>query len=135
MPTPNETQMQLEVNALKAEIALLKSKQEAAKLPRRPGIKVSPKGAVSLYGLGRFPITLYKEQWLTVLNMERENILAFIQEHDMELKARADETDEEAEARKANVAQVIETVHQQQAAQQQKTSPTPPTVRTGNAVR
>jgi hypothetical protein len=44
---------------------------------------------VSLYGLGRFPVTLYKEQWAKLLDMADE-IRAFIREHDTELKAKPD---------------------------------------------
>jgi hypothetical protein len=54
----------------------------------RPGaLKVSDKGGVSVYGLGRFPVTLYKEQWLKLLAMADE-IRAFIREHDAELKTK-----------------------------------------------
>ena len=35
-------------------------------------MKVSEKGAVSIYGMGRFPVTLYKEQWLRLLDMSAE---------------------------------------------------------------
>lgn len=48
-------------------------------------IKVSEKGAVSVYGLGRFPVTLYKEQWFAVLN-NVDGIREFIIRHDDELK-------------------------------------------------
>lgn len=50
-------------------------------------IKVSEKGAVSLYGLGRFPVTLYKEQWLRILAIA-EVIEAFIRENDSRLKVK-----------------------------------------------
>ena len=50
-------------------------------------MKVSEKGAVSVYGMGRFPVTLYKEQWLKLLNMSDE-ILAFIAENEARLKAK-----------------------------------------------
>ncbi len=50
-------------------------------------IKVSEKGAVSLYGLGRFPVTLYKEQWLRILAIA-EVIEVFIRENDSRLKAK-----------------------------------------------
>ena len=50
-------------------------------------LQVSQKGAVSLYGLGRFPVTLYKEQWLKVI-AHMEVIQQFIAEHDSELKAK-----------------------------------------------
>ena len=50
-------------------------------------MKVSEKGAVSIYGMGRFPVTLYKEQWLKLLNMSEE-IRAFIAENEAQLKAK-----------------------------------------------
>jgi len=50
-------------------------------------MKVSEKGAVSVYGMGRFPVTLYKEQWLKLLNMSEE-IRAFIAENEARLKAK-----------------------------------------------
>ena len=50
-------------------------------------MKVSEKGALSVYGMGRFPVTLYKEQWLKLLDMADE-IQAFITAHQAELKAR-----------------------------------------------
>ena len=48
-------------------------------------LQVSQKGAVSLYGMGRFPVTLYKEQWLKVI-AHMEVIQQFIADHDSELK-------------------------------------------------
>ena len=73
---------------LRAEIERLTAENEALK-QRKPErslqLKVSQKGAVSLYGLGRFPVTLYKEQWERVLGMAGE-IRAFLVEHDEELK-------------------------------------------------
>ena len=51
------------------------------------GLKVSEKGGVSVYGLGRFPVTLYKEQWAKLLAMSDE-IKAFIKENDAKLKAK-----------------------------------------------
>ena len=50
-------------------------------------LQVSQKGAVSLYGMGRFPVTLYKEQWLKVI-AHMEVIQQFIADHDSELKAK-----------------------------------------------
>ena len=64
--------------------------QEAPKKGRKGfgiNFKVSAKGAVSVYGLGRFPVTLYKEQWQKLLAMADE-IRAFLKEHDAELKAK-----------------------------------------------
>jgi hypothetical protein len=50
-------------------------------------LKVSEKGAVSLYGIGRFPVTLYKEQWAKILGVAGE-IEGFIHENDHLLKAK-----------------------------------------------
>ena len=58
----------------------------AARQPHKElSLKVSPKGALSLYGMGRFPTTLYKNQWLRLAEYIHE-ILDFIEEHDEELK-------------------------------------------------
>jgi hypothetical protein len=51
-------------------------------------MKVSEKGALSLYGLGRFPVTLYKEQWIKVLD-HADAIRAFLKENDSKLKAKS----------------------------------------------
>jgi hypothetical protein len=74
---------------LRAELERLRRENEALKRKTERGIslKVSVKGAVSLYGIGRFPVTLYKEQWTRVLDMADE-IRAFIAEHDGELKTK-----------------------------------------------
>jgi hypothetical protein len=50
-------------------------------------LKVSEKGGVSLYGMGRFPVTLYKEQWLRILSSAPETE-AFIRENDSRLKTK-----------------------------------------------
>jgi hypothetical protein len=50
-------------------------------------LKVSEKGAVSVYGMGRFPVTLYKEQWLKLLDMS-DDIRAFIAANEAQLKAK-----------------------------------------------
>lgn len=72
---------------LKAEIARLRAENEALKKPARGkmSLKVSEKGALSVYGLGRFPVTLYREQWEKLLGMADE-IRTFIQENDVALK-------------------------------------------------
>ncbi len=74
---------------LKAELERLRSENE--RLKNRPGrgtsLKVSEKGGVSVYGLGRFPVTLYKEQWTKLLAMA-DDIKAFIKEHDAALKTK-----------------------------------------------
>ena len=74
---------------LRAEIERLRSENEALKKGAVKGVslKVSAKGGVSVYGLGRFPITLYQEQWLKLLDMS-DDIRAFIAEHKGELKAK-----------------------------------------------
>ena len=76
---------------LKAEVERLRAENEKLKSQTTRGVslKVSEKGGVSVYGLGRFPVTLYKEQWTTLLTMVDE-IRAFIKEHDAELKAKPD---------------------------------------------
>jgi hypothetical protein len=70
---------------LKAELERLRAENAALKQRGSPFIKVSEKGAVSVYGLGRFPVTLYKEQWDKLLSMAGE-IKAFMAEHDSQLK-------------------------------------------------
>ncbi len=76
---------------LKAELARLKAENEALKNKKPAGgslsMKVSEKGALSIYGMGRFPVTLYKEQWLKLLGIADE-IKQFIQENDSRLKAK-----------------------------------------------
>ncbi|HVE87028.1 MAG TPA: hypothetical protein VND93_29430 [Myxococcales bacterium] len=74
---------------LKAELERLKAENEALKSRGARGIsmKVSEKGAVSIYGLGRFPVTLYKEQWQKLLDMA-DDIRAFIKENEGKLKTK-----------------------------------------------
>ena len=76
---------------IKAEMERLRAENEQLKSQRgrNVSLKVSEKGGVSVYGLGRFPVTLYKEQWTKLLAMTDE-IRAFIKEHDGELKAKGD---------------------------------------------
>ena len=73
-----------ELERLRAENAALK-----ASSARRGGVsfKVSEKGGVSVYGLGRFPVTLYKEQWVKLLELA-DDIRAFIKAHEAELKSK-----------------------------------------------
>ena len=72
---------------LKAEIERLRAENEKLKKPARGQmlLKVSEKGGLSVYGLGRFPVTLYREQWEKLLGMADE-IRNFIQENDGGLK-------------------------------------------------
>ncbi len=77
---PKET----ELERLKREL-----KEANEKLSKRNAIsfKVSEKGALSLYGMGRFPVTLYKEQWERLL-AEKDAILEFIEQHQTEFKTK-----------------------------------------------
>ena len=63
---------------MKARLAELE-KQVATKRTGSLEFRVSEKGGVSVYGLGRFPVTLYKEQWTKLLAMS-DDIKAFIKE-------------------------------------------------------
>jgi hypothetical protein len=71
-----------ELERLKAENAALK-----ARSAKGLSMKVSETGAVSVYGLGRFPVTLYKEQWWKLLEMA-DDIRAFIRDNEAQLKAK-----------------------------------------------
>ena len=75
---------QEEIERLRAENERLK--QQAVKAGTL-SFRVSEKGAVSVYGLGRFPVTLYQEQWLKLLDMSDE-LREFIAAHKSELKAK-----------------------------------------------
>ncbi len=72
---------------MKEELERLRTENEALKKRSEKGLslKVSQKGGVSVYGLGRFPVTLYKEQWEKLLDMA-DDIRAFIQENEPQLK-------------------------------------------------
>jgi hypothetical protein len=74
---------------LKAEIERLRAENEALRRPERGrlSLKVSEKGALSVYGMGRFPVTLYKEQWLKLLGIADE-IKAFIESNNERLKTK-----------------------------------------------
>ena len=75
---------------LKAEIEKLKAENEDLKKEKKPKeltFKVSQKGAVSVYGMGRFPVTLYKEQWRKLLK-KTDEILEFITENEDSLTSK-----------------------------------------------
>jgi hypothetical protein len=74
---------------LHAELERLKAENEALKQRRNTAVsmKVSEKGAVSVYGLGRFPVTLYQEQWQKLLAMA-DQIKEFIEENRSKLKVK-----------------------------------------------
>ena len=77
---PTEEELKAELEKLKAENAALKTRGS-----RGISMKVSEKGGVSVYGLGRFPVTLYMEQWTKLLDMA-DDIRAFIRENEGKLK-------------------------------------------------
>ena len=74
---------------VQAELARLRAENEALKQKRNTAVsmKVSEKGGLSVYGLGRFPVTLYQEQWTKLLAMA-EDIKTFIEENRSKLKAK-----------------------------------------------
>jgi hypothetical protein len=78
----NEEQLKAELEKLKAENAALKKTTS-----RGLSLKVSEKGALSVYGMGRFPVTLYKEQWLKLLDLT-DDIRAFIAANESSLKTK-----------------------------------------------
>jgi hypothetical protein len=80
-----EDDMKAELERLRAENERLKQRSS-----RAVSMKVSEKGGLSVYGLGRFPVTLYKEQWAKLLDMA-DDIRAFIKENEAELKSKGDE--------------------------------------------
>lgn len=78
----NQNDMQSELERLRAENAALKKGAS-----KGLSLRVSEKGALSVYGLGRFPVTLYKEQWLKLLDMT-DDLRAFIKANDSALKTK-----------------------------------------------
>lgn len=93
MSTDKLAEMAKRIEELEKLNADLKA-QEARKVT----LKVSEKGAVSVYGMGRFPVTLYQEQWLKLLGMDVE-VKAFITLHQDKLELKAD--DDATKAQKA----------------------------------
>ena len=80
----SDQDMQAELERLRAENAALKEGKKSG----ATSLKVSEKGGVSVYGLGRFPITLYQEQWIKLLDMADE-IRAFIRTNESSLKTKS----------------------------------------------
>jgi hypothetical protein len=79
----SDEDLKAEVERLRAENDRLKQKTAG----RPVSLKVSEKGGVSVYGLGRFPVTLYKEQWIKLLDLGDE-IREFIRANEGSLKAK-----------------------------------------------
>lgn len=73
--------MEEEIKRLREEVAFLKRKKDDITL------KVSEKGCLSIYGLNRFPVSLYKEQWEKILN-HADEIRKFISENDDKLASK-----------------------------------------------
>jgi hypothetical protein len=92
-PPPGSTSITSELpmadDDLRAEVERLRAENAKLKEGGRSAVrlKISEKGGLSVYGLGRFPVTLYKEQWTKLLAMADE-IKAFLAEHDAELKTK-----------------------------------------------
>jgi hypothetical protein len=76
---------------MESEIDRLRRENQELKKAAAPGVtyKVAAKGGMSVYGLGRYPTTLYKEQWLVLLD-HADEIRAFIKANDKSLKAKGD---------------------------------------------
>jgi len=73
---------------LMARIAELE-KQAGSKKSGRLEFKVSEKGGVSVYGLGRFPVTLYYEQWIRLLG-SADGLRQFLEENKSNLKLKSE---------------------------------------------
>jgi hypothetical protein len=78
--------------SIEEKLARLEAENQALKkqVDRKPGelrLKVSEKGGLSIYGLGRFPVTLYKEQWNRLLD-HADEIREFLKSNDQQLKAK-----------------------------------------------
>jgi len=75
---------------VRTELERLKAENERLKRTASRGItlKVSEKGGLSVYGLGRFPVTLYKEQWMKLLDMADE-LRSFIRDNQDKLKSKS----------------------------------------------
>ncbi len=86
-PAENENEskpgLMREIEKLSAENQQLRTQLSVSK----PDLRVSPKGGLSVYGLGRFPVTLYKEQWLRLLGAENQ-IRSFIRDNAAKLSVK-----------------------------------------------
>lgn len=87
------------IAAIMAENAAIKQKlaEAEAKLSsvNPVSFKVTEKGAVSLYGLGRFPVTLYQSQWDRVFS-ETENLKKFMEENKDKIAAKPEKATKKA---------------------------------------
>ena len=94
---PTLAELMAEMAKLKAANDALAAKLAKAEEPRKITAKVSLKGALSVYGLGQFPVTLYQEQW-NRLFAAKDDILEYMEVHKSELKKKGDELSEETKA-------------------------------------
>ena len=79
-------QLQAEIEKLKAENNALKTEKKAGPL-KEISFKIGEKGGLSVYGLGRFPVTLYKEQWFKLLD-KSDDIKEFLNANTDKLKSK-----------------------------------------------
>ena len=82
MPTLSKVEMETRLAELEAENSVLKTEKE-----KSLSLKVSVKGAVSLYGIRRFPVTFYEKEWDTIFSME-DKIKEFITENSESLTSK-----------------------------------------------
>ena len=89
MPADYQEGKAMSDDDLKAELERLRQENATLKKGAASGLrlKVSEKGAISVYGMGRFPVTLYKEQWLKLLDIS-DDIRAFIAANEGQLKTK-----------------------------------------------
>ena len=90
----------MEKEELEAELARLRAENQSLKATKSSALRlqVSAKGATSLYGIRRFPITFYKEEWNTILGMA-DDIKAFLAEHDAELVSKGSKSPKMSKAK------------------------------------
>src|SRR5262249_8999330 len=82
-------EVEMSDDTMKEELERLRAENERLKKRSSRGVtmKVSEKGGLSVYGLGRFPVTLYKEQWIRLLDMA-DDIRTFMRENEAALKSK-----------------------------------------------
>jgi hypothetical protein len=82
--------MEPSYDELKAKLAELEKQVHGGRKRGNIDFKVSEKGGVSVYGLGRFPVTLYYEQWIRLLD-HADQIRQFMEENKSKLKLKTTE--------------------------------------------